>query len=161
MIEIFFQEDAHEARMPVVAVDDVRLESHFWEHGQDGAAEISEPFVVVIKPIEAVPLEIPFVIDEVDRDAVPVDFFHAIVELAPGQVDDAVSDRFHLCPERFGDLAVFGNDQTHIHPFGCQCLRQRSHDICQASGLDKRNGLGSRKQYFYHLYHLLSTLLKL
>ena len=113
--EIFFEEDAHEARMPVVAVDDVRLEADLGQHGQDGAAEIGEAFVVIAVAVEDVALEIPFVVDEIDGHAVLLDFFDTVVELAPDQVHDACRHFFHLLLRFFSDAAVFRNDQADVH----------------------------------------------
>ncbi len=115
MPEVFFQEDPHEARMPVVAVDDVRLEADLGQHGQDGAAEVGEAFIVIAVAVEAIALEIPFVVDEIDGHAVLLDFFDTVVELAPGQVHDACRHFFHLLLRFFCDAAVFRNDQADVH----------------------------------------------
>ena len=115
MPEIFFEEDPHEACMPVVAVDDIRLEANLGQHGQDGAAEVGKAFVIIAVSVKAIALEIPFVIDEIDGHAVAFDFFDAVVELAPGQVHDACRHFFHLLLHFFCDAAVFRNDQADVH----------------------------------------------
>ena len=97
MVEIFLQEDAQHARMPVVAVNDVGLEADARQHRQHGAAEIGEPFVVVGIAVQAVALEVPFIVDEVYLDAVHIDFVDAVVQLTPGRLTIPVVTCFICC----------------------------------------------------------------
>ena len=123
MVEIFLQEDAQHTRMPVVAVNDVGLEADARQHRQHGAAEIGEPFVVVGIAVQAVALEVPFIVDEIYLDAVHIDFVDAVVQLTPGQVDDPRRHLLHLLLCFVFNQAVFRNDQADVHALGGQFLR--------------------------------------
>ena len=83
MVEVFLEEHAHEACVPVVAVDNVRLEANLRQHGEHGAAEVSESFGVIAIAVKAIALEVLFIVDEVHLHAVPIQLFHAVVQLAP------------------------------------------------------------------------------
>ena len=115
--EIFFEEDAHEPCMPVVAVDDIGLKADGGQHGQNGTAEIGKPFGVIAVAVEIVPLEIPFVVDKIDGHPVLFYRFDAVIELAPRQVDRTGHDGLHLFFDSIGNTAVFRNDQPDVHAF--------------------------------------------
>ena len=143
--KVFFQEDAHEACVPVITMNDVRLEADLRQHGQDSPAEVGKAFVVVFKAIETVALEVPFIVNEIDRYAVDFDGFHTKIQLAPGQVDHTVDDRFHLGLPFFADLAVFRQDEPDVHPLCGQRFGQGAHDVSQTTGLNERNGFRRRE----------------
>lgn len=113
--KVFFKEDPHQARMPVVAVDDIGLKIDGGQHGQDGAAEISKPFGVIAVAVEIVPLKIPFVVDKIDGDPVLFYRFDAVIELAPRQVDRTGDNSLHLFFYGISDTAIFRNDQSDVH----------------------------------------------
>ena len=141
LLEILLQVDPHQPGVPVVAVDHIRPEPDMGQHGQQGPAEIGEPFPVVIEPVQAVPFEIVFVVDEEHRDPVQDDFLHPHVLPAPGQVHRAFPDRFHLAAEPFCHPAVLGDHQGRFHPFPTQFGRQGPHYIGQSPGFDEGHSL--------------------
>ena len=115
------------------------------QDGQDGLAEIGEPFGVVVIAVEGVALEIVFVVDEEARHAVDDEFIHADVLAAPRQVHRSVVEMLHLVPVDVGNGGVFGQDQGRFEALLAQFFRQGAHHVGQAACFDKGRRFGSNK----------------
>ncbi len=144
--------DRDQRRLPVVGMDDVRLEVDVGQHLQRGAGKEREPLRVVVVPVEAVPLEIVLVVDQVHNHAAGVRLEHAAVLPAPRDRDGKAGHELHVFPQLLGDVLV----QGHHHPAADQPhpqgLRQRACDLAQAAGGGERCRFACAIQYFHARY---------
>ena len=86
------EEYRNHGRLPVVAVDDLRLVVQDGEHLQHRLGEEDEPLRVVVKAVDAVALKVVFVIQQVAGDAVHLCPEEPAVLVAPGERDVEVGD---------------------------------------------------------------------
>ena len=74
----------YECSLPVVGMQDLRLEAEHRKHGEDRLREESEALAVVKITVEVLTVEIVLVVDEVVGDALMVELIEAGILLAPG-----------------------------------------------------------------------------
>ncbi|MNS68894.1 hypothetical protein D3C72_1021910 [compost metagenome] len=70
--------------MPIMTMDDIRLEVDVWQNFQDSPVEESEAFPIIPITINPIPTIIKFVIDEVDGNPFKSKFFNSAVLGSPG-----------------------------------------------------------------------------
>ena len=95
------------AGLPVVAMEDIRLELHARQRVEHRAAEKREPLVFVsahavnIRPVEVIP-----VIDEIIGDALIFERFNAAILFAPAKFRLEGRDGLHPAFELLRDFTV-------------------------------------------------------
>ena len=90
------QEHGNESRVPVVRMDDVGPEIHRLQEVQDGAREEGEALRIVIVAVEALAVEVFFIVDEVVGHAIHDESVNADELVTPRNIERAVVKMFHL-----------------------------------------------------------------
>ena len=137
------QQNIDETRVPVIRMDDIRPKVHGGQQVQDGAAEEREALCIIVIAVEALALEVLFVVDKVVRNAVVLELVEANKLGTPGDRDLPVVDMLHRIAELLRDLAEFRHDDADIDALGLESLRQRASHIGKAARLGKRHSLRS------------------
>ena len=143
--------DAQQGRdhtaLPVVGVDDIRLEADQGQTVEYAAAEEAKPLMLVAAhAVNVAAAKVIFVVHEVIGDAVVHQRFDAAVLFAPTQVHLEVQFMLHLVHVFFGDSAVQGQDHAHVVSFFSKHRRKRTHHVGQTAGFHKRYAFGRGKQ---------------
>ena len=128
--------DRNEARLPVVAVDDVRLEPDDGERGQDRLVEEDELSEVFRHAGVRVAVgEVLLVVDEVVDDAVLLEFHDADIlhDVRARDVHVEVADILHALFELVRDARVLRHHDPDVHAFRSQGFRQGAHDVSEAA----------------------------
>ena len=147
------QQGGNHAALPVVGVDDVRLEAQQGQRVEYPAAEEAEAFMLVAAhAVNVAAAKVILVVHKVEDYAVIFQRFDAAVLLAPAQVHLKVQFMLHLIGIFFGDGAVKGQDDPHIVSLGGQHGRKGAHHVGQAAGFYKRDAFGGRKQDFHSFF---------
>ena len=140
------QVDRHERRLPVVAVDNVRL---FREHVRQlrrRAAEKREPLAVVILAVEPPAAEIVLALHEVPRHAAPLELPQGAGLVTPREVGVPLPDARHLIAPALRDRIVERQQHRGALSACRQRDRQAPRDVGQAARLAEGLGLTRYKQ---------------
>ena len=129
------QVNGGQGRLPVVAVDDVRLEIGVEQHFEDGTGEEGEALAVIIEAVQATTLEIVLVIDEVVDNTVALGLEEAAVLAAPADRHAEVGDIGQAILEF--QVTVQRHDNTGVDAVLDQSLGQCTGHVGQAAGLGK------------------------
>ena len=133
------QVDGRQRGLPVVAVDDVGLEIGIEQHFEDGAGEEGEALAVIVEAVQAAALEVVFVVDEIEGNALVLGLEQAAVLAAPAHRHAEVG---HIGQGVFVfQVAVQRHDHTAVHTVLDQRFGQRPGHIGQTAGLCKRSSL--------------------
>ena len=133
------QVNGGQGRLPVVAVDDVRLEIGVEQHFEDGTGEEGEALAVIIEAVQAAALEIVLVIDEVVDNTVALGLEEAAVLAAPADRHAKVGDIGQAILEF--QVTVQRHDNTGVDAVLDQSLGQCTGHVGQAAGLGKGSSL--------------------
>ena len=138
--ETVLQIDRDQSCLPVVAVDDIRLEADDRQCGKGSLGEESE-LLQVVEPV-AVGLraaEIAFVVDEIERDAV-LDILHdPDVSVLSVVIHVEMIHILKLVADLFLDAHIFRDHDPDVKILLVKTFRQSAGNVSKASGLDKRN----------------------
>ena len=135
------------AGLPVVAVDDVRLEAQVRQRVDDCAAEVAVALVLVAAhAVDVGAAEVVLIVHEVERDALIDQGLDAAVLVTPAQLDLKLALILHLLAEGIGDGAVQRQDDAHVDALALQHGGQGARHVGQAAGLDKGDAFGSGKK---------------
>ena len=151
--------DRHEARLPVVAVDDVRFEPDDGEGGQDRLVEEDELSKVLRHAGVGVAVgEILLVVDEVVDDAVLLEFHDADIlhDARARDVHVEVTDILHALFILVRDARVLRHHDPDVDAFRGKSLGQGAHDVSESACFREGVAFGTNKQYF-HGIQLLYT----
>ncbi len=148
------EQHRHQAGLPVVAVNDVRVLVALEHELQRGPAEESEPLVVIRLPVERAAVEEVLVGMRLDEEALAA-VHEAEIDAA---MDGVVIPRHPQVFERelqVEDLVipqaiVFGQDDLHRVPPNLQFPAQPEHDVAQPPHLGHGGALGSN-HYDIHI----------
>ena len=132
--------------LPVVAVDDVRLEAQMRKRIDDRTAEEAEALVLVAAhAIDVGTAEVELIVHEVPLHAILLDHLDAAVLTAPAQLYRKLCHRLGDELGIFLDLVVVRKDQDHfVAGDPSQCCRQSLHHVAQAAGLGIGRAFGSK-----------------
>ena len=139
----------NECRLPVIAVDDIRMEINGRQHFQNCAGEKGKALRVIILSIYAVSCEIVLIIQEIVLYAVRFIHKDAAVLAAPCNLHIQISQVVHLIAPLRLNLAVQRADHGNLVSLCRQRLRQRTCHIAQTAGFDKRRYLACCIQYLH------------
>ena len=150
------------AGLPVVAVDEVRLEAQVRQRVDDCAAEVAIALVLVAAhAIDVGAAEVVLIVHKVERDALVHQGLDAAVLVTPAQLDLKLALVLHLLAEGIGDGAVQRQDDAHVHALALQHGRQSARHVGQAAGLDKGDTLGSGKKNSHDVQFSSLTILSM
>ena len=144
--------DRNEACLPVVAVDDVRLEPDDGEGCQDRLVEENElPEVLRHAGVGVAVGEVLFVVDEVVDDAVLFEFHDADIlhDARARDVHVEVADILHALFILVRDARVFRHHDPYVDAFRSKSLGQGAHDVSESARLREGVAFGTDKQYFH------------
>ena len=142
--------------LPVVAVDDVRLEIGVEQHLQNRAGEEGEALAVIVEAVEAAALEVILIINEVVDHAVALGLEQAAVLAAPAHRHAEVGDIGQRILEF--QITVQRHNHAGINAIADQRLGQSARNIGQTAGLGKRGSLAGCIQDFHK--HLRANFTK-
>ena len=143
--ELGVQVNRDQTGLPVVAVDDLRVQLQPVHAGQHRLGKIGKALAVVIEAVDAVPAEVILVVYKVDLRLIGpgLEPEQTHVLLPPGQVHGEGGEQFHLQQGVVLDALIIGQEQRHLvagNPG--QLVRQGLQHISQAARLDEGGGLG-------------------
>ena len=149
------QIDRHQRRLPVVAVNDVRMEpdgAHGGQHRlgeEDKGDNVARHIRVGIASAEEI-----VVVDEVESHAVPPVFLqtHIIHVAVTGEVHVKVGHIGHTVAEMLGNACVARQHDTDVKvSLIGKRLGECGHDVGQTAGLYKRIAFRTYKQNIAHI----------
>ena len=143
------EEYRNHTRLPVVAVNDVGVESDDRHCRQNRLGEENEAFNIPLGGVAvgAVTLEIILVVDEVEVYAL-IDIFHDTdmdIFHMSAVVHVEMADIVELAAVFPRDTGVVGNDNANVILVVIQTFRQCTYNIGKPAGFDKGDAFGSRK----------------
>ena len=92
MAVIQVQIDRSQRGLPVVAVDDIRLEIGVEQHFEDGTGEEGKALAVIVEAVQAAAFEVILVVDKVVDNAVALGLEQAAVLAAPAHRHAEIGD---------------------------------------------------------------------
>ena len=143
--KLFPQVDAYHPGMPVVAVDNIRLEIQMGQRRQHRPAEKGKTLRVVAVAVQLVALKIKFVIHKIGGQLADGQFKDTAVLLPPRQFQHPRPLGLHLVLEPGLDGAVFGDDHPGVNAFSQQRPGQSPRHIRQTARLNERRRFRSHK----------------
>ena len=141
VMETLLQVNGNESGLPVMAVDQIRLETDHRKSGQKCLGEESK-FLNLPDRVVAVRLKaakVAFIINEIVMDAVGLRLKNADIDILPVEIHIEMRHIPKLILHLLLHAFIFRNDHTHIIIFLINALGQRSHNVCKTTRLDKRN----------------------
>ena len=143
-----------QCRLPVIAVDNIRFKIGVEQHLKDCAGEEGEALTVIVETVKAAALEIVFVVDKVEGDAIAFSLEQSAVLAAPANGNAEIGDIGQGIAEL--KIPVKRQNHTAVNTVTHQSLGQSAGHIGQTAGFGKRCSLaGSIKNF--HVY-LLKTV---
>ena len=142
------QQYRDQTRLPVVAMDDLRMETNDRHHGKHCLAEEGEALDIPaqIRAVRGFAVEVELVVHEIELDAVELIFHDADMLLTAGVVHIEMVPVMEEIAVSARNTGVIRDDDTHIKAFLIKILRQCADNVSQTAGLDKRHTFGSSKQ---------------
>ena len=143
--------DGNEARLPIVAMNDVGEESQRLAELERAARQVGEPFEIVRItvtgwPVKVGAIEVAVVLEAVDGHVGLRQPAHAdpAARRAPphGDREQAV-EHLEIVP---GHAGVERHHHPYVHVQGAQRFRQRAHHVGETAGLRERRDLGGDEQ---------------
>ena len=146
------QEHRRHARLPVVAVNDVRMEIN---HRQDGQRSLGEEAELLDIPVDIsiglFPVEIVLVVNEIVGHAIQFVGHDPHVNIAElPEIHIKMMDVAELAAIFVRDAPVVGQHNAHIVLAAVKRLGKRANHVGQSAGFDKRNAFRSDKQNVFH-----------
>ena len=141
---VILQIHGHQSGLPVVAVDDFRPELHVVQHLHHSPGEEAESLSVVHISIQIRAIEVLLIVQEIPRDAIPLQREQAAIAVAPGQVHIVIAQEGQFMAVPLPHLLVQGQHHRYLRAAGGQGAGQRSRHIRETTGLAKRHRLAGR-----------------
>ncbi|MNE41742.1 hypothetical protein D3C80_1358290 [compost metagenome] len=123
----------------------IRLKSDCRQALQHSPVIEGKALTVIHIPVNAIPAEVIFVVDEIDRDTVIYKPLNSAILIAPAYRHIHYRYMLQFGCVGFGNPFVFWQYYTYIYPGSLQRFGQSSNDIGQASRFDKRMGFSGSK----------------
>ncbi|OQC73771.1 MAG: hypothetical protein BWX45_00301 [Deltaproteobacteria bacterium ADurb.Bin002] len=133
-----FQQHGDHRRMPVVHVKNPGLKTNHWKRLNDGPREVGVLLSLEIAAAVYGMTEVMLVVDEVNRDALPVELFDSHILGSPADVHAEADQMTHAFPVPVFDDAMKRQHQPGIESQPFHLSRQRSDHIRQPSRFGKR-----------------------
>ena len=92
--------------LPIVGVENIRLEVDVLEHFENRAGEEGEPLRVVVMPVEAGALEIILVVQQIIDDPVVLGLEDAAILPPPGHRHRQAGQEGHIIPQVLGHRLI-------------------------------------------------------
>ena len=152
--EALSQVHGHEARLPVMRVNDGRAHAGARRAFEGGSREQREPHVIVgevaaLVRVQLLSTVVRRTIHEPEAHAIVMD---ALEDAAVGCAEPrAAPERGHLPALR--DAAIAGRDHRDAMPKVRERRRERASDVAETAGLGIRNRLGHDHENVEHLVH--------
>ena len=108
------------------------------QHFQYRTGKKCKTLCIIVFAVDLLTGKIIFIVDEQIAHAVCEIFKDTAVLIAPCQLDIKTLEERHLFAPFLSDLAVQRADNSDLTALGSQCLRQRTGNVTQTAGLDKR-----------------------
>ena len=158
MTVVQVQIDGGQGRLPVIAVDDVRLKIGVEQHFENGAGEESKTLAVIVEAVQAAALEVVLVVDKVEGHAVQLALEQAAILAAPAHRHTEVGNVGQGILEL--QIAVQRHDNAAIHAILHQGFGQGTRNVSQTAGLCIRGGLTGSIQNFHKYLRVVGESLK-
>ena len=143
------------SRLPVVAVDDIRLEADHRQGWESRLAEEGKLLQIVIPvPIRAVTPEITLIINKIEGHALIFIFQDAHIPVLSQIIHIKMIHILHFIAEWLFDAQILRDHDTHIKILLIKTFWKGSDNVCQTSCFDKWNRLRCNKQNILHSYYL-------
>ena len=147
MAVIQVQIDRSQRGLPVVAVDDIRLEIGVEQHFEDGTGEEGKALAVIVEAVQAAAFEVILVVDKVVDNAVALGLEQAAVLAAPAHRHAEIGDIGQRILEF--QIAVQRHNDAGVDAIANQRLGQSARNVGQAAGLGKGSSLAGCIQDFH------------
>ena len=154
------EQQRDQRRLPVVAVDHIRLQADEAHRRQNGLAEKREALSVVRLAVDPRAAEIVLIVDKINFQLLfpGLEPENADIFAPPRQRHIEIPQKFLLEAVVVFDRAVKRQKYAHLVLGNLgQRLRQRLHHVAKAAGFEKRRGLGGGHCYFHMTAPLLMT----
>ena len=147
MLVLDLQKGGHHAALPVVGMDDVRLEIQQGQGVEGGTAEEAIALVLVAtQTVHVGTAEVVLVVQEVVGHAVLFQLLNAAVLAAPAQLHVEVEHELHIGLILLVDGGVHGQDDANIMALLAEHGSQRADHVRQTAGLDKGYAFAGSKE---------------
>ena len=138
-LEFISQIDRNEPCLPVMAVNDVRLETDHGQNRKHGLGEKGKASDIVRNAVIGLTgSEIVLIIDKVVRDTVMIKVHDADIRISPVEGHIERSDVIHFVFPFLFDAGIQRHDSSYIKIPLVDIFRKRAGNIGQSSGLQKR-----------------------
>ena len=135
------QEHGDQGSVPVIGVDDVRVEVDVLQALEHRLREVRHALAVVPVAVGAVPVEVVLVVQEVVADLAQLQGKHAAVLHAPAQRYAEGREELHLVVILLGDLPELRKNHPNLAGRVLQRRGQTARHVAQTAGLDEGRGL--------------------
>ena len=155
LLEVTVKEHRHHARLPVIAVENIRLEVHEVAHEVQNRSLIEAITLDIenIIDIYLVKVEVVFVIDEVENNAVYFKREQTRIKRSPSHMDHLPSEELEFVAVLNLDLLVERDNNTSINALLIKLYRQAAYNVSEAPDFNERAALGRCEQYFDVFFH--------
>ena len=140
LLEVAVQEHRHHTCLPVIAVENVRLEIHEVAHEIEYCSLIEAITLDIenIINIDLIEVEIVLVIDEVEYNAVHFQLKQARIKRTPTHVNHLPSEEVEFVAVLDLDLLVERDDDTCVNALLVKLYREASDNVCKTADFNER-----------------------
>ena len=138
-----FEQRGNHAGLPVVAVDDIRLEAEMRKGINHRTGEVAKALVLIAaETIDIGTAEIILIVDKVESDPLILKRADATVLLAPAEDYLEFTFELHLSPVFRRDGGVQRKNHADVHAAAFQNRGECADNVGKTACLDKRNAFG-------------------
>ena len=119
--------------LPVVRVNNIRLEVDILQHFEHCSVEEYKSFTVIVEAVKTVTREIILVVDEIIGYAVPFRFKDAAILFAPGNIDRHILHEGHFLAEFRAYALIERYNDTAFMSGSIYGLWQRAYNVSKSS----------------------------
>ena len=139
IIKNIFQIYRNQTGLPVMTMDNIRMEANCRETGKRCFTKERKLFQIPKTAfISLISGKIVFIIHKIKGYAVQLHLQNTYILVLPSQIHIKMGAVLHLLFKMIRYNAVFGNDHPYIKFVFVKCLRQGTGYVCQAACLYKR-----------------------
>ena len=147
-----FQQCRHHAALPIMGMDNIRLEIQHRQCVEYPAAEEAEPFILIsAKTVNVGAAKVVLVVHEVPGHAILFQLFNTAILSPPPQLHFKVAHMGHFFRPLGGNSGIQRQNNAYIMALRSQHRRQCTYHIRQTASFDKRHTLACRKQNLHKI----------
>ncbi|CDN44903.1 hypothetical protein BN871_FY_00070 [Paenibacillus sp. P22] len=143
------EQERHEPRLPIVAVQHIEAGVHPADRFEHGDAEEHEALRIVAVAVQSAPAEVMLVVDEIIDDSADLSPEKSAVLHPPSHLDRERVDRLEMLQMLPRDAFIFGQDYAGSHPVFQQSFGQCADHVGKAARLSQGHSLRCHEQYIH------------